>query len=364
MGISIERRDTTGLFQSLERLDLLLADAVERAHDDFGPEARADPFRGLHLSDEHVERLLARQPGAPLSGRPVGHNGAGPDAGPLEVLAREHGLTAFDADALLIALGAEVDLRYERIYAYLQDDVTRKRPSVDLVLNVLCETREEKLARRARFLPGAPLVDARLVEVVAPANGEPAPLLAHVLKVDDQIVRELLGGAGLDARLTHLCTLEPAADGGPAWMPPSKAGWLGSPAALHLHGAPRPERLAVARAIAQEGGDGLIAADLSELAAAPSSGADTIELIFREARQHRVLLYLDPLDALAGERAVLLDAVYSSWRTHPGPVISGAGAGTRTGAPFAAAARSLLPCGAFDSIRRRRQSAPRRGGSN
>ena len=42
--------------------------------------------------------------------------------------------------ALLIALAPEIDPRYERLYAYLQDDVTRKRPSIDLTLNLLPAT--------------------------------------------------------------------------------------------------------------------------------------------------------------------------------------------------------------------------------
>ena len=47
-------------------------------------------------------------------------------------------------DVLLICLASELDLRYERLYAYLQDDVTRKQPSVDLVLNLLCPSFEAK----------------------------------------------------------------------------------------------------------------------------------------------------------------------------------------------------------------------------
>jgi hypothetical protein len=55
----------------------------------------------------------------------------------LEELARLFHLTPFDVDTLLICLALELDLRYERLYAYLQDDVTKKLPSVDLVLNLL-----------------------------------------------------------------------------------------------------------------------------------------------------------------------------------------------------------------------------------
>ncbi|ABG51415.1 AAA ATPase [Trichodesmium erythraeum IMS101] len=36
---------------------------------------------------------------------------------------------------MLIALAPEIDLRYDRLYAYLQDDFTSKGSSVDLALN-------------------------------------------------------------------------------------------------------------------------------------------------------------------------------------------------------------------------------------
>ena len=45
----------------------------------------------------------------------------------------------------------ELNPRYGRLYAYLQDDVTRKRPTVDLILNLLCSSAEERLARRRVF---------------------------------------------------------------------------------------------------------------------------------------------------------------------------------------------------------------------
>lgn len=47
--------------------------------------------------------------------------------------------TRFDEQCLLVCLAPEIDRKYEKLYAYLQDDVTRKKPSVDLLLSLLCE---------------------------------------------------------------------------------------------------------------------------------------------------------------------------------------------------------------------------------
>lgn len=46
-------------------------------------------------------------------------------------------LSQFEFWALIICLAPEIDLRYERIYGYLQDDVTRVTASTNLILNLL-----------------------------------------------------------------------------------------------------------------------------------------------------------------------------------------------------------------------------------
>ena len=63
----------------------------------------------------------------------IGSQDVGPE---LAWLAGAYGLSYFDLDVVLLALAPEVDLRYERVYAFLQDDVSRRRPTVDLALNL------------------------------------------------------------------------------------------------------------------------------------------------------------------------------------------------------------------------------------
>ena len=60
------------------------------------------------------------------------------------------------------------------MYAYLQDDVSRKRPTVDLALNLLCPSAEARPARRAHFAPDAPLIRAGLLHLV-PVPNQPYP---------------------------------------------------------------------------------------------------------------------------------------------------------------------------------------------
>jgi hypothetical protein len=197
---------------ALQRLDALLERATRAARDTYGPDALGDPFRGLYLSQDQVSRSLAGPPGQPLlkdAAEPVRPRWD-------EILAADpswawlheaYGVSDFDLDLILIALAPEVDLRYERVYAYLQDDVSRRRPSVDLALNLLCSTASEKLAQRAHFSTDAVLLSQRLLALVPDPGSVHPPLLAHILSPDEQIVDILLRQGGLDRRLTACCRL-------------------------------------------------------------------------------------------------------------------------------------------------------------
>src|SRR5690242_19920307 len=141
--------------------------------------ARIDALLGAALAPEPPERPPA--PAAP-----------GPAA---ERLCRVLGLDAFDLDVLVLALAPELDRRYERIYGRLQEDPAARRPTVELALRLLCADAVERVERRARFAPDAPLVRHGAIALDGPS------LLAAAITPDEQVVRLLLGRPELDARL-------------------------------------------------------------------------------------------------------------------------------------------------------------------
>ncbi len=160
-----------GLFEAFQRLDHRLEQAVSAAEKIFGAPAGSDPYRGLYITRDETTRLLRQEPGSlafPIANEEdLGTEAARFDEGSrLSCLRRAFGLSPLEVDAIVIALAPEIDLRYERLYAYLQDDVTRRRPSVDLVLNLLCASAEEKLQCRKHFGASAPLVRNDLIHLV------------------------------------------------------------------------------------------------------------------------------------------------------------------------------------------------------
>jgi energy-coupling factor transporter ATP-binding protein EcfA2 len=190
---------TNQLATALKRLDAMLSTALQAMEAQLGTAAVRDPHRGLYIAPEDVTRLLSQTPGtsllwsaktAPAEPNPLSER--------LATLQTRFSLTTFDLDVLLIAIAPAVDSRYERIYAYLQDDVTKKQPSVDLALNLLCHNFETKLQARQRFAPRAPLLYHQLVSLVEPPNLAGTSLLSHFLAVDETTVAFLLGQGEID----------------------------------------------------------------------------------------------------------------------------------------------------------------------
>lgn len=118
-----------------------------------------------------------------------------------------HYYSSFDIDLPLIALAPELDRRYKRLYAYLQDDVRNRYPLIDLALNLLCHDAAERIERRVHFAPDAPLIRHGLLHLIPEPNEAQPSLLAHALRLDRQIVDFLLHQDGLDARLAPFCRL-------------------------------------------------------------------------------------------------------------------------------------------------------------
>jgi hypothetical protein len=306
----------------LQRLDRLLAGAIQAAEIAYGPESTNDRFRGLYITPAEIERLLRREPATPVLRSLISTI---PDDGaefPLqsgshwERLKRDFDLSPFDLDVLMIGLAPELDLRYERLYAYLQDDVTRRHPSVDLALNLLCSTAEEKLRRREHFLAEAPLVRRKLIHLIAEPQQSQAPLLSQYFKVDDQIVSFLLGEACLDRRLVDSCRLlqlPTLAD--ESLICVATAGKIKSlvrerwNAGRHLllcfEGPAEETKLRTAQSLACDLPAPLLTCDLSY---APDGREfeDHLELLLREVWRTRALLCLREQEALSeGQRRCL-----------------------------------------------------------
>jgi hypothetical protein len=175
--------------------------ALRRAADPGGDER----FRGLYIGDDEAATLLEDRP--PLSAAfdrdwPTEQSetgDGGPGAGSLPRLARSFGLDDDDVELLLVAAAPDLDPRFERAYGYLHDDVTRRRASIGLALE-LCGGSPLSWADRARLGPQSPLVRLGLVLV----EDADRPVLTRSLRVPDVVVNHLLSDCGVDPVVEEL----------------------------------------------------------------------------------------------------------------------------------------------------------------
>ncbi|MEU6472342.1 AAA family ATPase [Streptomyces massasporeus] len=155
-----------------------------------------DPLRGLYLSDEAVRHLLRPAEPLPLTCP----DPDGPPGDRLAELSARLGLTELDSALLLIALAPDLDRGFEPLYGYLNDDVSRRRATVALALD-LCGVPVHLAEARARLRPTAPLTALGLLTVEEPER----PFLSRSLRVPDRLVAHLLGDDTPDAALAgHL----------------------------------------------------------------------------------------------------------------------------------------------------------------
>ena len=150
----------------------------------------------------------------------TGHTALGAQAGMASLLARvarqaprvaaivaRLGLCDEEVVIVLMALAPEVDLRYERLFGYLQDDIGKKRPGIDLIARLFCADLDERLQWLRMFEANAPLMRHHVLEAEGVTN---ASLASRTLALDPQWRNYLLGLDELDPRLARVATLTQA----------------------------------------------------------------------------------------------------------------------------------------------------------
>jgi AAA+ superfamily predicted ATPase len=324
------------IFDELRRLDLRLKARIERERAAQAQSGHHE-YRGLVISEEEMLALLqnitdeARETAGGESAEAqrlrsesenLGQEIAARSSESMELgvalslceIEKRFGLTPFDTDVLLVCLAPELDLKYERLYAYLQDDVTNKRPTIDLVFRLFCETPNQRAQARARFTGQAPLFRHQLVSLNGEENGS---FLSRPLKLDERIVRYLLEIDLLDEAIAPFSRLiRPSAALEDVLLPEEeKANLLAvfesmvrfdaaaendGARGLVFHGPPGVGRKYAAEALCGSAGLDLLVADLAQLPA--SSLKALIVRVFREARLRGAAVYLENAEVLLADQ--------------------------------------------------------------
>ncbi|MGB9927654.1 MAG: AAA family ATPase [Methanosarcina sp.] len=339
------------LFDELSRIDLLIRTYLESWLEDF-PEA-GNEFRGLYVSETEIERIRENRGFRSSQGmlqdiqverlREVNEIKRDIDARiekslkigrelRLHKLSKLFDLDPFEIDILLIGLAPEIDLKYEKLYSYLQNDITKKRPTVNLALTLLFTTIEEKIKAREYFSPSASLIKNQLIHLSkGEVNVDPS-LISRFIKIDDRIVNFLLGFDDLDLKIRNISYLVKPERSFENLILPSElkralinlAGWY-SENRLSLkflfYGPSGSGKKTAAEAICREAGINLLVVNSKFLL--ESKSLEITNLIMREASLQNSALYLQAFDVLledreSGESKDSADSLVQDLKTFPG----------------------------------------------
>jgi hypothetical protein len=307
------------LYRRLARLEARVRAAVERRRAvDPDPE---DRFRGLYISDDQVDRLLLADghPGAEIRAAVLA--AAAPDTVELAAaeldadaaeaagadlrlrrLARQFGLDTLDVDLLLIALAPDLDPRFERLYGYLHDDVSRRRASAGLALELIGGSELAGAGpSRSMLGPEGALVDQGLLLV----EDTDRPFLTRPLRVPDRVAAHLLGDDAPDPLVAPLLgEVQEVRFGDAAVL--ARALEAGVPL-VYVRQAGGASGRALARAAFAALGRPAVDVDLSRLRATDEP-RPIAEAASREARLRGAGLIAGPLEAIVERGAAAVRA--------------------------------------------------------
>lgn len=198
------------------------------------PYHKFDKFSGFYISDEEIEHIIRHpaflneevSPGLDSANIPQKTSLSGLRQKidrkmeeslrrevylPLAEIRQRFGLSGFEYHAMLLSLAPQVDNRYEKIYAYLQNDLSKKIPGVNLLLDLLCgPDKEERFSYLNYFHPAAALLRFGLVETL-PGEAGPSATQQYV-KVDPRVVYCALLNNAPDPRLKLFLEFLPPLD--------------------------------------------------------------------------------------------------------------------------------------------------------
>jgi hypothetical protein len=193
---------------SLKQVDRLLSAAIARAEAS-GFDA-SDALRGLVVRPEEAHAIMEQSPLDSLwlnnhkhTQEPISSLFTNSNL-PFVRLMEAFGLTEVDTYILLLALAPELDRRYERIYGYLQDDVTLRYPTVNLTMHLLGGDISQRFSVWERLQSHMPLLKYHLINIDKPDHRPNSAFINHILKLDSRIVSYVLGQSIIDTRLEHI----------------------------------------------------------------------------------------------------------------------------------------------------------------
>lgn len=356
------------ILDELARLDIMLNAQIILFRRSF---SKFEHTKNIFISDEEVNQIIStRQSGHGASG--IGNNdidydenteierlkistqkkqaeineriGLSVKAGnylPLSYLAHLFKLDGFEKDAIVICLAPLIDKKYERLYAYLNDNMIQKRPTVSLVSSLEGDSIEAKMTTRRILSKESNLVKYKILHVIDNDHNYDA-IDNPAFYLDERIVNLLLGNEYFDPRIASFARLvRPQLELQDYIHDPDFIERIQSLLAflsgtfrdnkgnkntvVNLYGHDGSGRKTVAEVICKRLHLQIVVIDIAEVLSGGLDFEDSLILSFREALFSGAAIYLENFDALLENEGMITKGSDNSVRDssdHGNPSIS------------------------------------------
>jgi SpoVK/Ycf46/Vps4 family AAA+-type ATPase len=305
------------LLEELHRIDLIVRLNLKNMGQ--------DDFQGLYISEKEINALLQTPPYqirkndildqdiekiqalASKINRKKNESIKNGKELRLHVLSEIFHLNPFEVDTILICLASELDLRYEKLYSYMNNDVTRKRPTVDLVKKMLCSSIEENIRVREYFSSRSPLIKNKLISLGS--DGQDLPIISRYIKINEKIISFLLGIDDVDPGIEKFSSIiKPkisvsdiiSEDNQRLICFIEQISSSKTPLIFFLHGGYGTGKKMLAEVICRERGKSLLIVNASIFM--KDESREMLDVILREALLQNSYVYLEGIDVLRKEK--------------------------------------------------------------
>jgi SpoVK/Ycf46/Vps4 family AAA+-type ATPase len=247
---------------------------------------------------------------------------------PLEALARQDGLCDFEKMTLATILGWGLDNHFKQLLAAMSG--CRHSPEVRILLDLLCDTLEERIVARKYFVSSGNLIAKGLLCLSRGMElGRESNFMGMGLELTRQISSYLLGDLDVSEQLVSFSSIiEPQVELDQIVLPPGKKAevlsliahreqylarrqaWgldrilpYGKGMVILFSGSPGTGKTLLAHALARATGHRLMLVDLGKINGYGRRQLDeNLRGIFREARLRNAIIFFDEADELFGVR--------------------------------------------------------------
>jgi len=271
----------------LEHLNLLLQKKFEEVSKENDKDVAASPF---YLLAGDIEKELSSV--------------AVFDMPELDYLVDKLQLSSFEKDVLLLVFAVEIDSKYERIYAYLQDDMNKKYSTVHFIADVLTTPTITKKEILNYFSTDSKLSLLNLLEFVQTTHFQSS--FQDAMRVSKSLKSFLLGSFQLDEKIDAYCKLK-------IFNSDAKTKYLSLTKTLeatikenqcylfNLYGTSKRENMLKAQAIAQSFGFSLLYISSSHISQNLEIN-ELMQILIRDALLSNSLLFFDDFEKFLKER--------------------------------------------------------------